>query len=246
MSTVRPDLERHKRHILLKEIGGPGVRKLTGASVSIVGAGALGGPCALYLAAAGVGQVELWDDDRVDLSNLQRQIQFGEDDLGRLKVDVLADRLKAMNRSLDIRIMTERVGDGPLPGGQILIDATDNYESRFRLNEVAHVSGRLLVSGAASQWSGQLSVFASGVRPGAPCYQCFVPVMPPPAATCEEVGVVGALTGQVGTGMALEAVKLITGAGDPLIGRLQIYDGLGGTVRTVGLRADPTCPVCAG
>lgn len=245
MALSADDIERHKRHILLKEIGGPGVQKLRGASVSIVGAGALGGPCALYLAAAAVGEIEIWDDDQVDLSNLQRQVQFGADDVGSNKVDVLSDRLLAINPGLVISPLQQRFDAESEPAGQILIDASDNFETRFVLNDLAHNSGRYLVSGAASRWSGQVSVYASGVEADQPCYRCFVPEMPPEAEACDEVGVVGALTGQVGSSMALEAVKLITGAGQPLVGRLQIIDGLSGNVRVAKLRPNPDCHVCS-
>ncbi len=239
-------IERHKRHILLKDIGGPGVQALLSASVSVIGAGALGGPCALYLAAAGVGQIELWDDDLVDRSNLQRQVQFGEADIGRAKVAVLAERLIAMNPDVQVTARGARFDGTCDLSGTLLIDASDNFETRFALNALAHGSGRRLVSGAASRWSGQVSVYASGCEPGAPCYRCFVPEMPPEAEACDEVGVVGALTGQVGTIMALEVIKLITGAGQALIGRVQIIDGLAGTARVVGLRQNKACETCGG
>jgi len=244
MALTPDDIERHKRHLLLKEIGGPGVQKLRAASVSIVGAGALGGPCALYLAAAGVGQIELWDDDVVDRSNLQRQIQYTEADIGLRKAEVLAGRLRAIDAHLRVQIVSERFEPGCELQGRILIDASDNFETRFGLNQLAHESGRVLVSGAASRWSGQVSVFASGVVDGAPCYRCFVPELPPVAEACDEVGVVGALTGQVGSLMALEVVKLITDAGEPLIGQVQIIDGLLGASRVVKLRRNPECQVC--
>ncbi len=237
-------LERHKRHILLKEIGGPGVQKLSQARVSIIGAGALGGPCALYLAAAGVGQIEIWDNDRVDRSNLQRQVQFAEADLGQAKAEVLADRLKALNPDIAVSTQNMRFPSDQKAAGDILIDATDNFETRFRLNEIAHKTRRYLVSGAASRWSGQVSVYASGVLPEAPCYRCFVPETPPDAEACDDVGVVGALTGMVGTRMALEAIKLITAAGKPLIGQLLLIDGLSGESRVLKLRPNPDCSVC--
>ena len=237
-------LERHKRHILLKEIGGPGVQKLGQARVSIVGAGALGGPCALYLAAAGVGEIEIWDDDVVDRSNLQRQVQFAESDIGQSKAEILSARVAALNPDVSVRIQETRFQASEAAAGDILIDATDNYETRFMLNEVAHKTKRYLVSGAASRWSGQVSVYASGVLPDTPCYRCFVPETPPDAEACDEVGVVGALTGMVGTRMALETVKLITGAGTPLIGRLLLIDGLSGESRILKLRPNPDCPVC--
>jgi molybdopterin/thiamine biosynthesis adenylyltransferase len=245
MALTSDDIDRHKRHILLKEIGGPGVQKLRNASVSIIGAGALGGPCALYLAAAGVGQIEIWDDDVVDRSNLQRQIQFADSDIGKLKAELLAQRLVGLNPSVAVSAKTARFDRAAALSGNILIDATDNFETRFELNQLAHSSGRYLVSGAASRWSGQVSVYASGVDRAAPCYRCFVPELPPEAEACDEVGVVGALTGQVGSQMALEAVKLITGAGQALIGRLQIIDGLSGVTRVVKLRPNPDCHVCS-
>lgn len=245
MALTSDDIDRHKRHILLKEIGGPGVQKLRNASVSIIGAGALGGPCALYLAAAGVGQIEIWDDDVVDRSNLQRQIQFADSDIGKLKAELLAQRLVGLNPSVAVSAKRARFDGAAALSGSILIDATDNFETRFELNQLAHRSGRYLVSGAASRWSGQVSVYASGVDRTAPCYRCFVPELPPEAEACDEVGVVGALTGQVGSQMALEAVKLITGAGQALIGRLQIIDGLSGVTRVVKLRPNPDCHVCS-
>lgn len=244
MSLTPEEIDRHRRHILLKEIGGPGVQKLRAASVSIIGAGALGGPCALYLAAAGVGRIEIWDDDTVERSNLQRQIQFGAADAGAGKAERLAERLRAIDPDLTIRSVARRFAPGETPGGEILIDASDNFETRFALNRFAHVHRRLLVSGAASGWTGQVSVFASGVQDEAPCYQCWVPELPPAAEACDEVGVAGPVTGLTGSAMALETLKLITGAGTPLIGRIQLIDGLSGTSRMVRLTRDASCPVC--
>ncbi|MEZ6000060.1 ThiF family adenylyltransferase [Hyphomonas sp.] len=245
MSLTPEELDRHRRHILLKEIGGPGVQKLRAANVSIIGAGALGGPCALYLAAAGVGRIELWDDDRVERSNLQRQVQFTDEDVGRLKAEILAARLQAMDPSINVDVVSRRFGEGAAPAGNILIDASDNFPTRYALNQLAHATGRAMVHGAAAGWNGQVSVFASGLQAEAPCYRCWVPETPPDAEACDEVGVVGALTGMTGTAMAMEAVKLITGAGKPLVGRVLLINGLGGESRTVTLRRDPACPVCA-
>ena len=244
MSLSREDLERHTRHILLKEIGGPGVAKLQNASVSIIGAGALGGPCALYLAAAGVGQIEIWDDDDVDRSNLQRQIQYEDSDIGDAKADSLAARLRALNPGVETIVQPAVFETGCNPRGDILIDATDNYPSRYTLNAVAHGSGRAMVHGAAARWTGQASVFASGLSDDAPCYRCWVPEEPPEAEHCDEVGVVGPVTGMVGTRMALETIKLITGAGQPLMGKIWVFDGLTGESRTIKLRKDPACSVC--
>ena len=244
MSLTPRDIERHKRHILLKEIGGPGVQKLRAASVCVIGGGALGGPCALYLAAAGVGHIELWDDDTVERSNLQRQIQFADRDTGAGKAATLAARLRAIDPLLTISAHARRYTDGDAPAGEILVDASDNFPTRFSLNRLAHASRRPLVSGAASGWAGQVGVFASGMVEDAPCYQCWVPEAPPAAEACDEVGVVGAVTGMTGSAMALEVIKLVTGAGEPLIGRLLLIDGLAGHMRTISLRRDLQCPVC--
>lgn len=244
MNLSRQDIERHMRHILLKEIGGPGVAKLQNASVSIVGAGALGGPCALYLAAAGVGQIEIWDDDSVDRSNLQRQIQYEDSDVGEAKAESLAARLRALNPSVETIVQPAVFEAGGKLRGDILIDATDNYSSRFVLNAVAHGSGRALVHGAAARWTGQASVFASGLQDDAPCYRCWVPEEPPEVEHCDDVGVVGPVTGMVGTRMALETIKLITEAGETLVGKLWLFDGLGGDSRAIKLRKDPACPCC--
>ena len=244
MALTPQQLDRHKRHILLKEIGGPGVQKLLAAHVSIIGAGALGGPCAMYLAAAGVGRIELWDEDTVERSNLQRQVQFTEADVGRAKSDQLAERLKAASPASEIVCHRQRWDEAEGLGGSILIDATDNFDTRFALNRVAHQTARPLVSGAATRWSGQVSVFASGMRKGAPCYQCFVPGRPPEAEACDDAGVVGPVTGIVASHMALEALKLITVAGRPLIGQVLLVDGLGGISRSVTLHQDTDCPVC--
>ncbi|WP_300375541.1 HesA/MoeB/ThiF family protein [Henriciella sp.] len=245
MALTPEQLERQKRHILIKEIGGAGVQKLMGESVSIIGAGALGGPCAMYLAAAGVGHIEIWDDDSVELSNLQRQVQFGRADIGQDKAIRLAERLQAAAPDCDVNVREMRWQTGMSLAGSVLIDATDNYETRFALNRVAHGTARPLVSGAALQWSGQVSVFASGVEEGAPCYQCFVPEPPPDAAACEDAGVVGPVTGIVASHMALETLKLVTGAGRPLIGTILLLDGLSGISRSVKLHQDTDCPVCS-
>ncbi len=239
------NLERHKRHLLLKEIGGPGVQKLAAASVSIIGAGALGGPCAMYLAAAGLGRITLFDDDEVDTSNLQRQIQFDAANTGQPKAEALAARLREMNPDLSISAHRIRIREEADLPNDILIDATDNYETRFLLNEVAHKTGRVLVHGAAARWTGQASVFASGLYRDAPCYRCWVPERPPEPEACDAVGVAGPVTGIVGARMALEVIKQVTGAATPLIGKLWLLDGLSGESRVIGLRKDADCPQCS-
>lgn len=237
------EVERYARHLVLAEIGGPGQQKLAAARVLIVGVGGVGGPAALYLAAAGVGTIGLVDADTVGLSNLQRQILFDSEDLGRGKVDVGAERLAALNPH--VRIETHALSLTPanaislIQGHDVVIDGTDDFETRFAVNSACVAAGVPLVSGALGRWSGQVGVFA-----GRPCYRCLVPEAPPEAETCARVGVVGALAGVVGAMAALEAIKVVTGAGDPLVGRLLLYDGLAGTARTVKVSADPECLAC--
>ena len=239
------DVERYARHLVLAEIGGPGQQKLAAARVLIVGAGGVGGPAALYLAAAGVGTITLIDPDMVALSNLQRQILFTGDDIGRPKVEAGADRLTALNPRVHIEPVAEPLtadnAHALIAGHDVVLDGTDDFQTRFAVNAACVAEGVPLVSGALGRWSGQVGVFA-----GHPCYQCLVPGIPPDAATCARVGVVGALAGVIGAMAALETIKLITGAGEPLTGRLLLYEGLSATARTVRITADPDCPVCSG
>lgn len=242
-------VERYARHLLLKEIGGVGQQRLAHASVAILGLGGLGAPAALYLAAAGVGRLRLIDDDQVSLANLQRQILFATQDIGQAKVLAGAAALERLNPDVRLEARLERLtlanAAGLFASMDVVLDGSDSFASRFAVNAACHKLGLPLVSGAVGRWDGQLSVFASGVRPGAPCYACLVPQGVAEAQACAAVGVVGALTGVIGAGMALEAIKLITKAGEPLIGRVVIYDGLVAGARTVALEADPACPVCA-
>ena len=236
---------RHARQLMLREIGGPGQAKLAAATVGVVGAGGLGGPAALLLAAAGVGTIRIWDDDAVELSNLQRQIQFGEGDVGAGKADALADRVRALDGGLRVEAHGERIGDNAaeaLRGCDVVLDCTDSFASRYGLNRATRELGVALVSGAAAGWRAQVGVF--NASPGAPCYRCFVPEPPPDAPDCETVGIVGAVVAVAGGVQALEAVKLITGAGRTLSGRLWIWDGLAGEARTVSVAGEPDCPVC--
>ena len=240
----RTQIDRYARHLVLREIGGSGQNALLSAKVCVVGAGGLGGPAALYLAAAGVGHIAIIDHDRVEASNLQRQVQFGTDDIGRRKCCVLAERCAAINPDVDAggrqRRLTDENAERLLYGFDAVLDGTDSFDTRFAVNRAAHALGIPLVSGAVGRWSGQVGVFGS---PG-PCYQCFVPEAPPDAEACVEAGIIGALTGVVGSAMALETIKLITGAGEPLAGRLWLWDGLSAQGRTVSLARDPACAVC--
>lgn len=255
-ATFSPDeLERYARHILLKEIGGAGQQRLKAAHVAIVGAGGLGAPAALYLAAAGVGRLTLIDDDAVSLSNLQRQVLYRSSDVGAAKVTRAAEALTALNPHVTIHPCTERLtaanAEVLLSGADIVLDGSDSFATRFAVNAACHALHITLVAGAVGRWDGQLGVFKSGPtrdRPEAerlPCYRCFVPEAPPNAETCAEVGIVGALTGVVGSMMALEAIKEIAQAGETLAGRLLFFDALAGEARTVRLARDPACPVCA-
>lgn len=236
--------ERYARHIMLKEIGGPGQQRLKAATAALVGMGGLGGPAALYLAAAGVGQLRLIDHDAVALSNLQRQIIFAVADIGAAKVERAAEALDALNPHVEIDARGERLTDANaralLAGADIVLDGSDDFATRYAVNAACHDLGVTLVSGAIGRWSGQVGVFA----PEGPCYRCFVPAPPPDAETCARVGVVGALPGVIGSLMALEAIKLIAEAGEPLLGRLLLFEGLAGEARTIGLKRDPACPVC--
>ncbi len=239
------EVDRYARHLVLREIGGPGQQKLKAASVAIVGAGGLGAPSALYLAAAGIGRIVLIDHDTVGLSNLQRQVLYETQDVGASKVAVAARRLAAINAHVAIepvaRALTADNARALVSDVDIVLDGTDNFSSRFLVNKACVETGRPLVSGAIGRWTGQVGVFA-----GTPCYRCLVAEAPPDAETCSAVGVVGALAGVIGSMMALEAIKLITGAGEALTGRLLIYDGLSGEARTVRIGADPKCPECGG
>lgn len=254
MNTGPVRLDRHTRHILLKEIGGPGQARLATASVAIVGTGGLGAPAALYLGAAGVGRITLIDPDVVELSNLQRQILFRSDDVGVDKARAGQAALKALDPQIEVEAIVQHLGpcngEHLIAGADVVLDGTDNFETRFAVNRACHNLGIPLVSGAVGRWEGQIGVFASGqtkslpVDQRVPCYQCWVPEIPPEAQNCAQMGIVGALTGVIGTMMALETIKIIAKAGKPLIGRIMLYDGLAATVRTLTLSRDKLCPIC--
>lgn len=240
------DIERFARHIVLKEIGGPGQQALARARVFITGAGGLGAPAALYLAAAGVGYLTIADPDTVSLDNLQRQILYRTDEVGQPKVERVKAALTALNpgTGIDARqvALTPENASELIAGHDLVLDGTDDFATRFAVNDACLAEGIPLVSGAVGRWDGQVGVFAA--HPEAPCYRCLVPDIPPDAETCARVGIVGALTGVIGSLMALEAIKHITGAGETLDGRLLIFNGLGAESRTLKLARDPACPAC--
>ncbi|WP_297799901.1 HesA/MoeB/ThiF family protein [uncultured Brevundimonas sp.] len=238
------EVERYARHLILSEVGGPGQQALKRARVLVVGMGGIGNPAALYLAAAGVGTLGLIDDDVVSLSNLQRQVAFTTDDIGKPKIEVARDRLRALNPHTEIELFNQRItpenAADLVSRFDVVLDGTDDFDTRFAVSAACVATGKPLVSGALGRWSGQVGVFT-----GQPCYECLVPETPPEAETCARVGVIGALAGVIGTMAALETIKVITGAGQPLESRLLIYDGLSAATRVVKLAADPECPVCA-
>lgn len=243
MAFTPAEVERYARHLVLREIGGPGQQALKGTSVLMVGAGGLGAPAALYLAAAGIGRIGLADPDTVALSNLQRQVLYATGDVGEGKTAVAAARLSALNPDIVVEthplaVTADNAAD-LIAGHDLVLDGTDDFATRFAVSDACVKTGKILVSGAIARWTGQIGVF-----PGKPCYRCLVPEVPPDADTCSTVGVVGALGGVIGSMMALEAVKVIVGAGEPLSGRLLIYDALAGETRTVRIGADPDCPAC--
>jgi len=237
------EVERYARQLVLSEIGGPGQQALKRARVLIIGLGGVGAPAALYLAAAGVGTLGLIDHDAVALSNLQRQIIFTTADAERPKVEAGAGHLAALNPHVVVEALPERLtpdnARALIAQFDVVLDGTDDFDTRFAVNAACVATGRPLVSGALGRWNGQVGVFT-----GQPCYQCLVSEAPPDAETCARVGVVGALAGVIGAMAALEAIKLITGAGAPLSGRLMLYDGLAGGSRVVKVAADPACPIC--
>jgi molybdopterin/thiamine biosynthesis adenylyltransferase len=248
------EVERYARHLVLREIGGQGQQRLKAARVLVVGVGGLGSVAAPMLAAAGVGTMGLVDGDTVALSNLQRQTLYATDDIGRPKVEAAAERLAALNPQVGFVRHREMLGpenaSALVAGYDLVLDGADDFATRFAVNAACVAAGVGLVSGAIERWTGQIGVFAAGLTRGRPlaerqpCYRCLTPDVPPGAQTCAQVGVIGALGGVVGSMMALEAVKLIAGAGEPLVGRLLIYDALAGLTRTVRLSPDPACPVC--
>lgn len=244
---MRPDqVERYARHLMLKEVGGAGQATLLGAKVAIIGAGGLGGPAGLYLAAAGVGHITIIDDDTVEPSNLQRQVQFVHMDRGMPKATVMADTLIELNPDTSPTPVQYRLTPSNasrlLAGHDIVLDGTDSFEARYAANDACRALGIPLVSGALGRFNGQVSLF--DYHRDGPCYRCLVPDIPPNAETCAEIGVIGALAGIVGSMMALEAIKYITGAGETLSGRLWLYDGLSCESRTVKLSRDPDCKTC--
>jgi sulfur-carrier protein adenylyltransferase/sulfurtransferase len=246
---LAPDeLQRYHRHLILPELGEEGQRRLKSARVLLVGAGGLGSPAALYLAAAGVGHLGIVDADAVELSNLQRQVLHDTDSVGMPKVASAEARLRAINPHVDVAAHDARLTSANamalLGAYDVIVDGSDNFPTRYLINDACVLLGKPNVYGSVLRFEGQASVFASG---DGPCYRCLFREPPPPALVqnCAESGVLGVLPGLVGVIQATETIKLITGIGESLIGRLLLVDGLRMRFRTIDVARDPECPACA-
>ncbi|MFV2053603.1 HesA/MoeB/ThiF family protein [Aliiroseovarius sp. YM-037] len=243
------ELERYARHIVLREIGGPGQKKLKAAKVLVVGAGGLGSPALMYLAAAGVGTLGIIDDDVVDASNLQRQIIHDDLDVGSSKAFSASGRIADLNPFVAMRPynrrLTEDIAAELFADYDLILDGSDNFDTRYLVNRAAVETDTPLISAAMAQYEGQISVFDPAS--GAPCYQCVFPEAPAAglAPSCAEAGVLGPLPGVMGSLMAVEAIKLIAGAGEPLKGAMLIYDALYADTRRITVKPRADCPVCA-
>lgn len=244
------ELDRYARHIMLREIGGTGQKRLKAARVLVVGAGGLGSPALLYLAAAGVGTIGVIDDDSVEGSNLQRQIIHADNRIGMPKVFSAQAAMEALNPFVTVRPyhrrLTAEIAPDLLADYDLVLDGTDNFDTRYLVNRAAVAAGKPLISGAITQWEGQVGLFHPAA--GAPCYECVFPDRPALglAPSCAEAGVVSPLPGVVGSIMALEAVKWITGAGRGLAGQLLVWDGLWSETRLIRTARRPDCACCGG
>jgi adenylyltransferase/sulfurtransferase len=245
---LRPDqFDRYRRHLSLPEFGVEGQQRLLGASALLIGAGGLGCPLAQYLAAAGVGRLGLVDFDVVDASNLQRQILYGTQDVGRLKAEVARDRIHAMNPDVEVELhavkLTRENAMEILADFDVIVDGTDNFPTRYLSNDACVLLGKPNVHGSIFRFDGQATVFDAA---RGPCYRCLFPEPPPPGAvpSCAEGGVLGVLPGLIAMIQATETVKLLSGVGEPLYGRLLQYDALRMEFNEFRLRKDPECPVC--
>lgn len=244
-------IQRYARHILLPEVGGEGQARLLKARVLVVGAGGLGSPVLMYLAAAGVGTLGVVDADTVDLSNLQRQIAHTTDRVGRSKVDSVRQTLAAINPDVNVEIHPVRLDAANaldiISRYDVIADGTDNFPTRFLINDACYFARRTLVSAAILRFDGQVYTFRAH-QPGEdrPCYRCLFREPPPPGQipSCAEAGVLGALCGTVGSLQATEVIKEVLGIGETLAGSMLIYDGLSSVFRKVKLRRDPACPLC--
>jgi sulfur-carrier protein adenylyltransferase/sulfurtransferase len=243
----KEEILRYSRHLIMPEVGMEGQLKIKAAKVLCIGTGGLGAPLGLYLAAAGVGRIGLVDFDVVDSTNLQRQVLFGTQDVGKPKTEAAANRLRDLNPDIQIDTFETQLTSANalelFKDYDIIVDGTDNFPTRYLVNDASVMTGKLNVYGSIFRFEGQITVFGA---PDGPCYRCLYPEPPPPGLvpSCAEGGVLGVLPGIVGTIQAAEALKLIIGKGDPLIGRLLLFDALAMKFRELKLRKNPDCPVC--
>ena len=243
-------VERYARHLVLEEIGEEGQERLLASSVLVVGAGGLGAPLLLYLAAAGIGRIGIIDDDEVELSNLQRQILYGEGDLGGPKAASAAARIAALNPDPAIEAIGSRLvaenAEAILARFDVIADGSDNFPTRYLLNDLCYRLGKPLVSAALLRFEAQLSTFKAHLGPPHPCYRCLFPEPPPPGLNprCAEAGILGALAGVAGALQGVEVVKELLGLGESLSGRLLLYDALAADFRTIRLKRRADCPCC--
>ena len=241
------EIKRYSRHIILKEVGGKGQKKLREARVLVVGAGGLGSPAAYYLAAAGIGRLGIVDDDEVDASNLQRQILHRTAGIGMHKTDSAAERLSALNPGVEVekhqvRLVKDNV-ESIIADYDVIIDGVDNFPARYLLHDACFFARKPLVEAGVLQFLGQVMTILPGEGP---CYRCVFPEPPPPGTvpSCQEAGILGAVAGVLGILQATEAIKLILEIGKPLVGRIMIYEALSGSFREVKFRPNPKCPLC--
>jgi len=248
MAFTDDELDRYARHIVLREIGGPGQRKLKAAKVLVIGAGGLGSPALMYLAAAGVGTLGVVDDDHVSLSNLQRQVLHATGRIGEAKTESAREGLRAVNPEIEVEAHAVRLeaanAEGLIGGYDMVLDGSDNFDTRYLVNAVCAKLHRPLIAAAIGQWDGQISTYKPWE--GGPCYACVFPQRPADglAPSCAEAGVLGALAGVMGALQAAEAVKEITGAGESLAGRLLLYDALATEFRVIYADKRPGCGAC--
>lgn len=247
MEFTEEQIKRYARHIILPEVGGEGQIKLLSSKVLLIGAGGLGAPCGYYLGAAGIGTLGIVDFDTVDLSNLQRQIWHGTADVGRYKVDSAKDSIARINPDVNVVTYKEKISSENIKGlikdYDVIIDATDNFPTRYLINDACHFMRKPLVYGSIFRFDGQATVF---LPEEGPCYRCLFPTPPPPGLvpSCQEAGVLGVLPGVIGAIQANEAIKIVLGVGQTLNGRFLIYDALDMKFTEMKLRKDKTCPLC--
>ena len=240
-------IERYSRHIILPEVGGSGQQKMLEARVLLLGAGGLGSPAAYYLAAAGIGNLGIVDFDRVDLSNLQRQIIHSTERIGMLKTESAKKTIQALNPDVNVTLYNEKMDSSNIMSlikdYDYVVDGSDNFPTRYLVNDACVMKNKTLIHGSIYRFEGQVTVFKPG---DGPCYRCLYPEPPPPGMVpnCQEGGVLGVLAGVIGNLQVVEVLKLILGIGKPLVGKLLIYDALNTEFRSLRLRRDANCPIC--